>query len=199
MNAPLRGLVLAGGHSQRMQRDKATLQWHGRSQLDAAVDLLRPFVTDVSVSVRADQRSEPTRARHAQIVDLEAGLGPIAGLLAAQAQDPDAAWLLLACDLPRLDATTLQALLDGRDPARLATAFRSENDGLPEPLCAIYEPASAATVTAFVAGGRICPRKYLLTHDVRLLDLPVAGALDNVNTPDELARVTAAAAGAGAN
>jgi len=199
VSPPLRGLVLAGGHSQRMHRDKATLQWQGRSQLDAAVDLLRPLVTDVSVSVRADQRDEPTRARHAQIVDLQPGLGPIAGLLAAQAQDPDAAWLLLACDLPRLDAGTLRALVDGRDRKRLATAFRSEHDGLPEPLCAIYEPASAATVTAFVAGGRTCPRKYLLNHDVRLLDLPVAGALDNINTPDELARVAAAFAGDGAS
>ena len=47
---------------------------------------------------------------------------------------------MLACDLPLLDAATLEHLLRARDPRRAATAYRSSHDGLPEPLCAIYEP-----------------------------------------------------------
>jgi len=186
MNAPLYGLVLAGGRSSRMQRDKATLEYRpGESQLDAAVRLLTPRVTKTFVSVRPDQRADATRAAYPQIVDRGDVEGPIAGISAALGEFPDAAWLVLACDLPFLDARTLDTLIAARDPAGDATAFRSSHDGLPEPLCAIYEPRARPSVAAHVAGGRNCPRKYLINARTRLLDQPNPRALDNVNTVAE--------------
>jgi len=185
MSAPLYGLVLAGGRSTRMGRDKATLAYHGRSQLEAAWALIAPRTASCFVSVRTDQVGDPARAQHPQIVDGADVAGPAAGILAAQRAHPQAAWLVLACDLPFLDPGTLDALLAARDPAKLATAFRSAHDGLPEPLCAIYEPAAAPHFARQVAAGRSCPRKFLITHEVTLVDLPQARALDNVNSADE--------------
>lgn len=183
--APLYGLVLAGGRSTRMGRDKAALTYAGRTQLERTMTLLAPHVIRAYVSVRADQRSEPLRARFPQIADAQSNLGPIAGLLAAQMQHPEAAWLVLACDLPLLDAATLWHLVHARAPQRAATAFRSSHDGLPEPLCAIYEPRSREPLRAFVAAGRDCPRRFLLSADAQLIDEPNPAALDNVNTADE--------------
>jgi len=182
---PILGLVLTGGRSSRMSRDKASLAYHGRSQLERTMHLLEPFCSECFVSVRADQTSDPLRARYSQIVDQESELGPLAGILAAQAKSPTAAWLVVACDLPRLDADTLTQLIQQRDPQRLATAFRSSSDGLPEPLCALYEPASAPAIAAYAANGGRCPRKFLLNHDVALFDLAHRNALDNVNTGAE--------------
>lgn len=192
MSAPLYGLLLAGGRSTRMGRDKAALEYAGRTQLERAHALLAPLVARAFVSVRADQAADPLRAQYAQIVDLPDGLeGPAAGLRAAQTAHPGAAWLVLACDLPFLDAATLQHLIARRDPARVATAFHSRHDGLPEPLCAIYEPAAAPALASFLATGRNCPRKFLIQSDTLLLDLPRPDALENVNTPDELAAARA--------
>jgi molybdopterin-guanine dinucleotide biosynthesis protein A len=56
---------------------------------------------------------------------------------------------------------------------------------LPEPLCAIYEPASRTAVAAYVASGKQCPRKFLIQSDAQLLEEPNPRALDNVNTPEE--------------
>ncbi len=189
MSAPLYGLVLTGGQSARMGRDKASLTYHGRTQLEWAMDLIKPYVEKAFVSVRPGQ-NDPVRARFEQIVDTREGLGPIAGIMAAQARFPDVAWLVLACDLPFLDDATLRYLLAQRDPARPATAFRSRNpnpkhDGLPEPLCTIFEPASREAILAHVASGKDCPRKFLINAGPRLLDQPNAQALDNVNTPEE--------------
>lgn len=183
--APVYGLVLAGGRSSRMQRDKATLSYHGQSQLERAMELIQPLVDRAFVSVRPDQASDPVRAKFAQIVDTLENMGPIAGILAAQTAHPEAAWLVLACDLPFLDAATLKHLLWARQPQRQATAYRSSHDGLPEPLCAIYEPASRSAITAYVASGKQCPRKFLIQGDVHLLEEPNPRALDNVNTPEE--------------
>lgn len=185
MSAPLHGLVLAGGRSTRMGRDKAALAYRGRSQLEAAWALLEGRVARCFVSVRPDQVDDPARARHPQIVDGAEGVGPAAGLLAAQRAHPEAAWLVLACDLPFLDGATLDHLIAARDPGRIATAFRSARDGLPEPLCAVYEPAAAAPFARHVAAGRSCPRKFLIGHDTRLIDLPDMRALDNINSADE--------------
>jgi molybdopterin-guanine dinucleotide biosynthesis protein A len=168
------------------------LVYHGRSQLEWAVSFVQPHVERVFVSVRPDQTNDPVRSRFEQIVDTEAKLGPIAGIVAAQAKYPDVAWLVLACDLPFLDEGTLTTLIAARDPQRLATAFRSSHDVLPEPLCAIYEPASREAIVAHIASGKTCPRKFLINSDVRLLDEPNPHALDNVNTPDEYGSAVAA-------
>jgi molybdopterin-guanine dinucleotide biosynthesis protein A len=191
------GLVLAGGRSTRMQADKAALAYGARPQLAEAYELVTRHVDRAWISVRADQADEPLRASYAQIVDGDLGQGPVAGVIAAQARHPGAAWLVVACDLPQLDDETLVDLVRQRDPARMATAFVSAHDRLPEPLCAIYEPASRGSILAQVAAGRNCPRKFLMDHDVKLLAPRHAQALDNANTPDEAraARTALAARG----
>jgi molybdopterin-guanine dinucleotide biosynthesis protein A len=189
---PLHGLVLAGGRSTRMRQDKAALVFARQPQLAEVFELLAPRVDRAYVSVRVDQRDDPLRARYPQVVDDAANRGPVAGILAAQRLHPDAAWLVVACDLPLLDGATLDELLAARDPARLATAFRSAHDGLPEPLCAIWEPASGEALLQFVASGNSCPRKFLARHDARLLHAARPRALDNANTPDDAAAARAA-------
>lgn len=187
-DAPLYGLVLAGGRSTRMQRDKAALEYHaGETQLDTAMKLLAPRVTRAFVSVRADQMANPARAAWPQIVDrggIEGRIveGPMAGISAALEEHPDSAWLVLACDLPFLDAATLDTLIAARDRAGDATAFKSAHDGLPEPLCAIYEPRVRQSIATDLSAGRNCPRKFLINARTRLLDQPNPRALDNVNT-----------------
>lgn len=195
---PLYGLVLAGGRSRRMQADKAALSYGSRPQLALAFDLLSARVEATWISVRAEQAADALRARFPQVLDSGVGEGPIAGIVAAQGQEPTAAWLVLACDLPFLDGATLDQLIADRDPARQATAFRSVHDGLPEPLCAIYEPASRQPIQDYIAAGGSCPRKFLLSQDALLLDPVNVQALDNANTPQDLAAVRAAFAASGA-
>ncbi len=184
---PVYGLILAGGASSRMRRDKAALEYHGTNQLDRAYDLAARHVPQVFVSVRPDQRSDPARAQKPLIVDSIAGEGPIVGIRSAFAEMPHVAWLVLACDLPFLSDTALEHLLCARDTGVYATAYRSAHDDLPEPLCAIWEPAAAAALAAYHAEGRGCPRKFLINHRAKLIAALDGRALDNVNTPEEYA------------
>lgn len=185
------GLVLSGGASRRMQHDKALIDYHGEPQLRWTYRLLSSVLDRVFISVRGDQRDEPVRRDLPQIVDTFEDAGPAAGILSAQALYPDVAWLVVACDLPRLDAATLQHLLQSRDPNRDATAFVSSHDGLPEPLCALWEPASHEKLLERVQAGRSCPRKALIQGNTQLLQPYTAYALDNINTPEELATLRA--------
>ena len=74
----------------------------------------------------------------------------------------------------------------------------SRHDGLPEPLCAIYEPRSREAILAQVAAGRDCPRKFLAENDVLLLEPVTSAALDNANTPEDAAAMRAALGARGA-
>ena len=58
-----------------------------------------------------------------------------------------------------------------------ATAYRSAHDSLPEPLCAIWEPAAREPLQAYIDAGRQCPRKFLINANTLLLYLPQASAL----------------------
>jgi len=186
--APVYGLILAGGSSSRMRSDKAALLYQGKTQLDRAFELASRHASRVFVSVRANQVDEFHRAQRPLIVDSASQLaGPLVGIRSALAAHPKAAWLVIACDLPFLSDTALDQLLEQRDPAVLATAYRSAHDGLPEPLCAIWEPAAASAIDAYAAAGGRCPRKFLIHHPVCLVEPTDRRALDNINTPDEYA------------
>jgi molybdenum cofactor guanylyltransferase len=184
VRAPLYGLLLTGGASRRMQQDKATLAYRGEPQLLRAWRLLHAVTERAFVSARDTQRDDPLRAGLPLIIDRYDAIGPAAGILSAQDEYPEAAWLVLACDLPLLDIVTLRQLIAARDAAGSATAFTSSHDGLPEPLCAIWEPASHALLKQRYDDGSYCPRKALMQSSTTLLPAP-GSALDNVNTPEE--------------
>ncbi len=185
---PIYGLVLAGGESRRMGRDKALLLHDGTSQLAHIAAVLEKVTDRVFVSTRREQQDEAERSRFAQIVDRYKDIGPIAGILSAMDEYPEVDWLIVACDLPNIDAATLRYLLDNRSAEKPFTAFRSSNDGLPEPLCALYLSGSDAIIRQFVADiDSVCPRKILIRSDTKLIEQPNPVALDNINTPDDLA------------
>lgn len=181
------GLVLAGGQSRRMGRDKALLDRGGRSQLAFAVELLGGCVDRVFVSTREQQKDEAERRQFDQIVDRYDDLGPVAGILSAMDEYPDVDWLVMACDLPNIDSRTVLYLLDHRATSKPFVAYASSFDGLPEPLCALYRQGSDGVVRSFVDDGVHCPRKIMIRSDTLLIDQPNPRALDNVNTPDDLA------------
>ncbi|GHC00300.1 molybdenum cofactor guanylyltransferase [Cerasicoccus arenae] len=191
---PLIAVVLAGGQSRRMGQDKASLRWGGQSLWRCQAELLRGLGLDVAISVRVDQKlPDFITGEFLLIRDQIADVGPLSGFLSAWRQFPDHALLIVACDLPMLDVATLQSLLDQRDDGYWATAYTSANDGLPEPLCAIYEPAAQKEFEASLAANRRCPRKVLIEggDDVRLLKLLNPIALENANTPEEFERLYA--------
>ena len=185
-NKPVYGLVLAGGQSRRMGRDKALLQRGGQSQLAFAMSVVTECVDRVFVSTRVDQTNDAERAQFDQIVDRYDDMGPVAGILTALEDYPEVDWLVVACDLPNISVETMQLLLRNREGEQAFTAYRSSHDDLPEPLCAVYRSGCTDIVRQFVNDGIHCPRKILIRSDTLLLEQMDPKSLDNVNTPDDL-------------
>lgn len=174
-----------------MGSDKAALVVEGRTLLSRSVELLKPLTASVHVAVRAEQADDALRRQFALLFDAAPARGPAAALAAAWLHDPEAAWLVLACDMPGVERGTLRALVTGRDTSRGGTAWRNPEDHLPEPLCAIWEPVTLARLAADVrqAGdGIVSPRALLVAADPILLNPTWPAALNSVNTPADLHR-----------
>ncbi|MBL7962746.1 MAG: molybdenum cofactor guanylyltransferase [Flavobacteriales bacterium] len=127
------GVVLAGGRSSRMGRDKALVEWEGRSLLDRALDKLDPHVREVLVI------GEPEKYGHVGpfvIADEWPGKGPLGGLATAMRYASNDRLLVIACDLPGLNDRLFEMLKGQLGKATEAVVPR--HDGLIEPLAAAY-------------------------------------------------------------
>ncbi len=184
----LKGLVLAGGKSQRMGTDKGLISYHGKPQREYMAEQLAPLCSAVALSCRPGQQEEMD-SNFPLLPDTFMGLGPFGAILSAFREDPNAAWLVVACDLPFLGQDTLEYLLANRNPAKLATAFLNPATDFPDPLVTIWEPRAYPALFSFLAQGFSCPRKVLINSDIELLTIPSAEALRNVNTKAEYAAV----------
>jgi len=178
------GLVLVGGKSTRMGKDKYNLAYHGKSQKDYMIDLLSPHCEDVYLSCNQEQAPELQNS-YPLIVDTILNLGPFGGLLSAFRKDPDKAWLTVACDLPFLSEKTIHYLLKHRNPSKLATAFLDPKGEFPEPLVTLWEPRAYPVMFRFLSQGYSCPRKVLINSSIELLEAPDTAEFQNINYPED--------------
>lgn len=182
---PVKGLVLAGGKSTRMGRDKGRLDYHGLPQREYLYQLMeKQLKIPAFLSCRSEQ-VEQMPADHRLITDSFFGLGPYGAILSAFREDPDSAWLVIACDLPFVDESGLRELLAQRNPSAVATAFHNPATNFPDPLLTLWEPRAYSTLLQFMAQGYSCPRKVLINTAANIIEVPNENLLTNVNNPTE--------------
>lgn len=181
---PLYALILVGGESSRMGQDKSLLDWHGLSQRDFLFQILQKLVPRVFFSCRAAQIANfPPNTP--LLVDAFPNTGPMGALRTAQKAFPNVAWLLVACDMPNLDETILQELIEHRNSEQIATAFANPIDKLPEPLCTIWEQKSQPIVEKKEKNRQRSLRKLLITSNIVCINTKFSDKLVNINTPEE--------------
>ncbi|GIX17533.1 MAG: hypothetical protein KatS3mg119_1719 [Rhodothalassiaceae bacterium] len=194
MAPALGALILAGGRSRRMERDKALLVWRGRTLLDHAHDLAAAMgAAPILLSGRPGGLPDPVP-----------DLGPIGGVLSlarhwrTRRQALPARWLLLPVDMPALDVAALAPLLaDGVEPVThyagrpLPAVLRLGSGGAE----AIIEAIEGAVLAVPAEDdGRAGRRLSLHRLWARLgaPALPLAAELEeafcNINTPAEWTR-----------
>lgn len=185
----VKGLVLAGGKSTRMGRDKGLIPWHGLPQREYLADLLQSLGIQSFISCRPDQVASIVPRQ--VIPDKYPDSGPLGAIASAFAEDPFAAWLVVACDMPLVDLTVLKHLLASRKPDFAATAFRSPSlpGETPDPLLAIWEPSALPVLKSSMKKGNKSVHRVLTTAGVFLLPPPEPAVLTNTNTPEEMAMI----------
>jgi len=176
----LNGLVLAGGKSQRMGRDKGAINYHGKDQREYEADLLASKCEKVFISISDNQAGQEIFS-YKIIKDSFTGLGPYGAILSAFREQPNHAWLTVACDLPLLTPAIIEKLVSSRNPSKVATCFHNPETKFPEPLITIWEPRAYPKLLEFLSQGYSCPRKVLINTDVEQIYVDQVAFMENVN------------------
>lgn len=181
-------VILTGGGSRRMGRDKAGLPWMGKTMLQSLIDRYGAELGPVAVSVNHAGRFSFTGA--VELVDRYPDMGPLNGLLSAFEETAEDVVFLTATDLPFGDVKLVRFLAERMREADACVMRRGVKDL--EPLFALYHRRSLPAVKACLEQGRKSFFALLDSVNVRyvaeeeLRDFDLEHILFNVNTPEEL-------------
>jgi molybdenum cofactor guanylyltransferase len=185
-------LVLAGGKSSRMGRDKALLEIEGKSLLQRSCEVAASLTSEVYVLTAWPDRYRSiltTLTTECQfLLEYSPGTGPLVALTQGLTEIAAEWILLLACDLPLLEADIVQNWADQLTEVPLSTlAVVPYQNSRWEPLCGFYRSQSLSSLQRFIeSGGRSF---QLWLNQIRATRLPVsireAVILSNCNTLEE--------------
>src|SRR5688572_2528686 len=178
-------IILAGGKSSRMGRDKAAIELNGRRLIDIALEAARSYADSVVVVGGAPTLPE-------SIPDLFPGEGPLGGLITGLRHLGPGVHLAFACDMPFMNRSVFQmieSMIIDYDAAVPSI------EGQMYPLCAAYRGGAADPLKAAFDSGE---RRLVGALDrIRCRRIPVAALrvidpdlrfLFNINTPEDLER-----------
>jgi molybdopterin-guanine dinucleotide biosynthesis protein A len=186
----LSGVVLAGGQSKRMGRDKALLELGGRTLIARVLDKLALLCDELIIS--ANERDPYTHLAGRVVPDVIPGRGALGGIHAGLAAMRNERAVVVACDMPFLNVSFLRflaAISPGFDVVvpRLGPYY--------EPLHAVYGRNCVTAIERVVADGP--QRVVALFEGVRVSEVPeeqvrlyaAERSFLNVNTPADWAEV----------
>lgn len=177
-------VILAGGLSRRMGRDKASLPAGDGTLLEHLAGRLAPVVDEIIV---AGGSGPGTPVGMQMVEDRYPGLGPLAGMHAGlRAARYPRVWVV-GCDLPDVDpalASLLQGLAEGVD------AVVPRIDSEPQGVCALYDRALAPRIEGLLESGErrikmllaASTVRYVTPEELRTVD-PELRSFRNINTP----------------
>ena len=142
------GIILAGGRSLRMGKDKTQLIWGRHTLLEQAVCRLRGLADDILVVGSLKDTCCLPGIR--QVQDRYKGCGPLGGIHAGLLEAKHEAVLVLSCDMPFVSAE-LTAFLAAKREGFAAVIPRCR--GHVEPLCAVYARSCLPVIEDLLQAG----------------------------------------------
>ncbi|KWX77873.1 molybdenum cofactor guanylyltransferase [Paenibacillus jilunlii] len=201
------GILLSGGYSRRMGRDKALLDLEGRPVIARLADELSKVAAGPVIACGEQEREEYRFLGLPQVPDLYPGCGPLAGLHAALHQSPTEWSVVAACDLPFASAEFMRYMMSAvAGPSRDLTpdytggglqidaAVPESVTGRVQPLLGLYHKRVLPVLEQALHGRRFKVMECLDALEV--LYIPEAcftggpsgpSPLYNMNTPEDYA------------
>jgi molybdopterin-guanine dinucleotide biosynthesis protein A len=180
-------VVLAGGDSRRMGRDKALLPVEGRPMIALIIGQLRALFEEIVIS--ANRPDDFGFLGLTVVPDLEPGQGPLRGIASSLPRMTHDLNFVTACDIPRIDLSFVNRLIKMADGYDLVLPYLDE--GLYEPLFAAYRKSVVPEATRILEGGGRSILELLDRVKVNLLPIPDRSWVRNINTDAEYADLIA--------
>jgi molybdopterin-guanine dinucleotide biosynthesis protein A len=183
------GILLAGGKSSRMGREKGEIGIRGRSLLRTTLEILERSCDMVLISTCSDV---PGLKGYRQVCDEIPGIGPMGGVYTCLRQSETELNLVFSYDMPMVIPALFEAMLAMGEDADLVVPALGE--GLPEPLCAVYRKNVADSLQQLISQGNYAMYELFALVRTRILRVGPERLFYhpdlflNVNRPTDLQR-----------
>lgn len=174
------GLILNGGKSSRMGKEKGMIDYHGKPQIYHLMDILNEFSKMTFISVKSFRKDLDIP----QIPDLLPLSTPINGIYSALKTHPDKNWIILSCDMPFISENTINFLIKKWDNKVDFTGFWDSEGEFPDPMIGIWSAGILSKIEEFVRTEN-SPRKFILQNQSNLSKPPNEKWLININTREQ--------------
>ena len=187
-------IVLAGGRSSRLGRDKASVKLGGQTLLQRSVCNLEFLKSEITIVAAPEQRLPRinSTARLKIVTDITSGKGPLVGVYTGLISSAHPSSFLVACDMPFVKRTLVERMIEIAPGYDVVVPRRPQ--GL-EPLHAIYSRSCTGPIEILIKSGRYKIDSLLERVKVRYFEENEIAAIDplgisffNINIPSDLAR-----------
>ncbi|OKH19021.1 molybdenum cofactor guanylyltransferase [[Limnothrix rosea] IAM M-220] len=193
-SSKITSLILAGGQSRRMGRDKALLMVNDVPLLEKTVAIAAPLSHTVWINTPWRQEYDYLFSKKIRWCDDTQQQGGLVAFTEFLKTKPTNNWvLLLACDLPYLQLEQLQKWAQQlpQIPKTYDVALVKNTAGFYEPLCGFYRGTVAKSLEKYQETGDRSFQKWLITENIYELTLDTKNMLFNCNTPEDFATLKA--------
>lgn len=178
------GIILAGGKSSRMGRDKGIVDLKGRAMIEHVIESAKAVTHNIIIIANNDNYNQFGFPVYSDLIPER---GPIGGIVTGLHYSQTDRNLILSCDIPFVSVELLRKLTETKSEASIIAPETEEGT---EPLCAIYRQSNATYLRERINQNRLSMRDALKAADCYTIKISVddshRASFININTPQEL-------------
>lgn len=188
MHSPFKitGIILAGGENKRMGRNKALVEWRGKSLLNWVFDAVTPLCTEIIVS---SNEVIPVGSGVKIVPDRFKKIGPAAGIESGLFSSTTELNLVVSCDTPMISTGFFIYMLSKHQDKEISIPI---HDGVNEPMIGVYNKSVQGVFEMAIKSGKNKPPAII--KSCRYQEVPIDESLNfyhrdlflNLNSPEDL-------------
>lgn len=180
--------ILCGGKSSRMKTEKGLVRYKGKTFVEHIIAALSPFASETRL-VTANKDYE--HLGYECIKDIYPEKGPLGGIFTALSHTTSASNFIMSCDIPCINQELIKTLIQEHYENAFEISYLADNSH-DFPLVGIYEKRLSEKLKTSLLQNQLRVRSFVQDQKAQKItvDSEEAHALKNINTPEELARLT---------
>lgn len=175
-------IILSGGKSKRMGKDKATMKIDGLKMIDRIINKLNPFFDEIIISISSKKHITET-PNIKMIYDKKLNQGPLMGLYSSLSESSNHVNFVIACDIPFIDIEFVNRLLSGSVEYEISVPSFSKNRF--EPLYAMYTKSCLSQLENLIKNKQFKLSALIKNCNSEIITMHKPDWYYNLNTPDD--------------
>lgn len=164
----LTGIVLSGGKSSRMGKEKGLIDFQGKPLISYAIDALKPLVQNIIIGAN-NQLNEYKKLGYPIVEDEIKNIGPLGGVFSTLRSSHTKYNIILSCDMPFVNTALLEYINKHKQGFDVVVAVHDINKI--EPLCGVYAKSITPVIENAVEDGNYKLRDIFKNVRFEALDI----------------------------